>query len=38
MHENRVVEGMCRESLEEIKVLVEGQFSHTPDAKILQLL
>jgi hypothetical protein len=36
MHEHPVVEGICREFLEEIKVLVEGQVSHTVDAKSLQ--
>jgi hypothetical protein len=32
-HEHLVVEGMCKESLEEIKVLVEGQVFRTPNAK-----
>ncbi len=32
-HEHLVVEGMCKQSLEEIKVLVEGQVSCTLDAK-----
>jgi hypothetical protein len=36
-HEHLVVEGMCKESLEEIKVLVEGQVSSTLDAFFLQL-
>jgi hypothetical protein len=34
MHEHPIVESMCRESLEEIKVLVKGQVYHTPNAKI----
>jgi hypothetical protein len=33
-HEHPITEGMCKESLEEIKVLVEGQVSCTLDAKI----
>ncbi len=32
-----IVEGMCRESLEEIKVLVEGQVFRTFDAKIFAI-
>ncbi len=32
-HEHLITEGMCREALEEIK-LVEGQVSRTPDTKI----
>ncbi len=36
MHEHPIVEGICKEFLEEIKVLVEGQVSHTLDAKSLQ--
>jgi hypothetical protein len=34
MHVCLVIEGMCKESLEEIKVLVEGQVFNTPNAKI----
>jgi hypothetical protein len=34
MHVHPIVEGMCREALEEIKVLVEGQIFHTLDTKI----
>ncbi len=33
-HEHLVGEGMCKESLEGIKVLVEGQVFHTLDGKI----
>jgi hypothetical protein len=33
-HEHLVAEDMCREALEEIKVLVEGYVSHSLDAKI----
>jgi hypothetical protein len=36
-HEHLVVEGMCKESLEEIKVLVEGQVSCTHYAKIFAI-
>jgi hypothetical protein len=32
-HEHLVAKGMCKKSLEEIKVLVEGQVFHTLDAK-----
>jgi hypothetical protein len=37
MHEHHVREGMCKESLEEIKLLVEGQVSHTLDDKIFAI-
>jgi hypothetical protein len=37
MHEHLVAKGMCREALEEIKVLVEGQVSCTPNAKIFAI-
>jgi hypothetical protein len=33
-HEHLIAKGMCKEALEEIKVLVEGQVSCTPNAKI----
>jgi hypothetical protein len=33
-HEHHVVKGMCREALEEIKALVEGQVSSTLNTKI----
>ncbi len=36
-HEHHVVEGMCREYLEEIKVLVEGQVFHTLNTKIFTI-
>jgi len=36
-HVHPIVEGMCKEALEEIKVLVEGQVSRTPDAKIFAI-
>ncbi len=34
MHEHPIAKHMCRESLEEIKVLVKGQVFHTLDTKI----
>jgi hypothetical protein len=33
-NEHHVIKGMCKESLEEIKVLVEGKFYRTPDVKV----
>jgi len=36
-HEHLVVEGMCTEALEEIKVSIEGYVSHTLDAKIFAI-
>ncbi len=36
-HEHLVAQGMCRESLEEIKVLVEGQVSRTLDANFFAI-
>jgi len=33
-HEHLIAKGMCKESLEEIRVLVEGQVSCTLNAKI----
>jgi hypothetical protein len=33
MHEHHVKEGINKESLDEIKLLVEGEVSHTRDAK-----
>jgi hypothetical protein len=36
-HEQLVAKGMCKEALEEIKVLVEGQVSCTPNAKIFAI-
>jgi hypothetical protein len=32
-HEHPIAKGMCMESLEEIKLFVEGQVFHTPDTK-----
>jgi hypothetical protein len=37
MHAHLVVKGMCSDALVKIKVLVEGQVSHTPDAKIFAI-
>jgi hypothetical protein len=36
-HEHPVVEGMCKESLEQIKVLVEGEVFHTLNAKFFTI-
>ncbi len=36
-HEHPIAQGMCRDALEEIKVLVKGQISCTDEAKIFTI-